>query len=198
MVKDNRYESESQAKLEGSAFESDSTTFGGLQLLLCGDFFQLAPIVTTLRAGEENKLECHLDRRMLCRGYAFESTFWYAADIVYHELHTVMRQRGDENYISLLNRIRMGEFTPHDLMVLNKTDILHDHINDSVDERLSQRRRTHSSHPNSPFGEADTMPPTLQLPLSSSIPTSSPSFLPIEPSSMISQSQSSSGFSEVN
>jgi ATP-dependent DNA helicase PIF1 len=77
--------------------------FGGLQLLLCGDFFQLPPIPRALKDGET------FDPKLLFnRGYAFEAWFWYKADIVYHELTCQQRQE-DEEFSKVLNELRIGD-----------------------------------------------------------------------------------------
>jgi ATP-dependent DNA helicase PIF1 len=65
--------------------------FGGLQLLLCGDFFQLPPI--SLRWGG---------------GFAFEAPAWRKAHIQTIELKTVVRQSGDLEFVRILGQVRLG------------------------------------------------------------------------------------------
>ena len=104
-------------KEEGEISAPGYYAFGGIQLLFCGDFFQLPPIATTRRSDEN--LSTNTDYcRVYNRGYAFESLTWHAADIVFHELTHVMRQK-DEKFVTLLNRFRTGRHTSSDLAVLN-------------------------------------------------------------------------------
>jgi ATP-dependent DNA helicase PIF1 len=70
-----------------------SNPFGGIQLVLSGDFFQLPPV--SLRQS----------------GFAFETPAWTNAAIQLVELRTVVRQSGDCTFIDLLNRVRVGECT---------------------------------------------------------------------------------------
>ena len=65
--------------------------FGGLQLLLCGDFFQLPPV--SLRFGA---------------GFAFEAPAWRQANIQTIELKTVVRQSGDLEFVRILGHVRLG------------------------------------------------------------------------------------------
>ena len=68
-----------------------SKPFGGIQLVLSGDFFQLPPVSLN---------KC---------GFAFESPAWSSAAVKMVELRTVVRQSGDQTFINLLNQIRIGE-----------------------------------------------------------------------------------------
>lgn len=63
--------------------------FGGLQLLFCGDFFQLPPV-------------------FLGGGFAFESAAWAAAHVATCELTEIVRQSGDAPFTALLNEVRRG------------------------------------------------------------------------------------------
>ncbi len=84
--------------------------FGGKQLLLVGDVFQLEPVVTG-------------DMRDILRNY-YRNFYFFNADafrdikIVPIELRKVYRQT-DIDFISLLDRIRAGISTPDDLARLN-------------------------------------------------------------------------------
>lgn len=81
--------------------------FGGMQLVLFGDFLQLPPVIRQ----EQNEL---LQREV----FAFESPSWKAADFKTHLLTKVFRQK-DENFSSVLNSIRFGEVTPDVSNLLN-------------------------------------------------------------------------------
>ena len=65
--------------------------FGGIQLILCGDFFQLPPVPE--RGGSAQ--------------FAFQSVSWKEAVKYTIELTTVFRQ-SDVGFVTLLNQLRRG------------------------------------------------------------------------------------------
>jgi hypothetical protein len=71
--------------------------FGGVQVLLVGDWFQLPPIGDT---------------------HCFTSPLWPQFDFRYHVLTFIHRQVHDPQFKHLLNRVRLGEHTPADVEVL--------------------------------------------------------------------------------
>lgn len=75
--------------------------FGGLQVIVVGDFFQLPPV---------NK-----DERTA--GYAFEADSWAAAKFEMIELKEIWRQE-DETFVGLLQRAREGNLTQVDVTAL--------------------------------------------------------------------------------
>ncbi len=66
--------------------------FGGLQLVLSGDFYQLPPV--SLRWGA---------------GFPFSSRAWRNGNIIVSELMTVVRQSGDLNFVRILRELREGK-----------------------------------------------------------------------------------------
>lgn len=74
------------------ATRRSSAPFGGIQLLLCGDFFQLPPVSLGSYGA----------------GFAFEATAWRSARVQTCELRTPVRQAGDPAFVSLLNQVRLG------------------------------------------------------------------------------------------
>jgi len=68
-----------------------SKPFGGIQLVLSGDFFQLPPV---------SLARC---------GFAFETLAWSKAAVKMVELRTVVRQSGDQSFINILNKVRVGQ-----------------------------------------------------------------------------------------
>lgn len=73
--------------------------FGGLQLILFGDFFQLPPVKDTC--------------------FCFESEIWQDANIKIVELKETFRQK-DDKFLKLLNNIRLGYKDPEDIKVLKE------------------------------------------------------------------------------
>jgi len=74
--------------------------FGGVQLLLVGDWLQLAPVWK----GDEAKDFC------------FNSDAWKAANIHTIELKEIMRQVHDPRFAEALNKIRVGDTSGLDLI----------------------------------------------------------------------------------
>ena len=84
--------------------KNNDKPFGGIQLIMCGDFFQLPPVAK----GEE-------DRR-----FAFETSAWQRCVQVNIELTQVKRQ-SDQELVEILNRIRRGLCTEKDAETLAST-----------------------------------------------------------------------------
>ena len=84
--------------------------FGGKQLLLVGDIYQLEPVV------KED------DRQLLTpfypSAYFFNARVWQQMKLVSIELRKVYRQH-DDRFIALLDRIRQNQATQQDLKMLN-------------------------------------------------------------------------------
>lgn len=91
---------------------NDSTElFGGKQIILFGDLFQLPPIA---RWQEE---------KFLIENYGgiffFNSSAYVSGDFNFIELTTNHRQKDDEAFFNILNRMREGEITSSDISKLN-------------------------------------------------------------------------------
>ena len=74
--------------------------FGGMQLVLVGDFYQLPPV----SKGEETK-------------FVFESPLWASLKLVTHELTQIVRQK-EEGFQTILNQARCGALTKESLRIL--------------------------------------------------------------------------------
>ena len=68
--------------------------FGGIQLVLCGDFLQLPPV--SPRDGPVAK-------------FCFEAEAWDDCIAERFELREVFRQSGDADFCRLLNSVRVGQ-----------------------------------------------------------------------------------------
>lgn len=84
--------------------------FGGKQLLLVGDIYQLEPVVR-----EEDR---QLLNPFYPSAYFFNAKVWQQMQLVSIELRKVYRQR-DDRFIALLDRIRQNQATRQDLDALN-------------------------------------------------------------------------------
>ena len=80
---------------------SNDKPFGGVQLLLIGDLFQLPPVTTNQESGV-------LQARGYSSPYFFSSFSLQRTSLVPIELTSFYRQE-DSSFISLLNQIRIGE-----------------------------------------------------------------------------------------
>ena len=92
------------------AYTRSYEPFGGKQLLLVGDIYQLEPVVR-----EEDR---QLLQPFYPSAYFFNAKVWQQMPIVSIELRKVYRQT-DERFISILDRIRNNTATAFDLNALN-------------------------------------------------------------------------------
>ena len=85
--------------------EKEDKPFGGLQVLLCGDFYQLPPVTRNSKKGEQN--------------YCFNAKCWDYSDFKTCYLTKIYRQEKDSLFIEILNSIRANTVTDDHLRVLN-------------------------------------------------------------------------------
>tara|TARA_Y100000816_G_C26080530_1_gene569444 strand:- start:120 stop:1721 length:1602 start_codon:yes stop_codon:yes gene_type:complete len=86
--------------------------FGGVQIILIGDLFQLPPVVSS---DAKNSME-----QLYPDGaYFFNSNIFNDGSIKIYELTKIFRQR-EENFINLLNKIRISKVSQNDLDLINK------------------------------------------------------------------------------
>lgn len=91
-------------------YRNNQAPFGGVQVILIGDTFQLPPVVV----GE--------DKDLLYRFY--ESEYFFSAKVIqrskplYIELKKIYRQN-ERDFIDLLNRVRVGQMIQDDFRMLN-------------------------------------------------------------------------------
>lgn len=75
--------------------------FGGVQLIICGDFYQLPPVVNRLLPDGSENPDCEVK-------FAFEANSWKEALSKTIVLKEVFRQKGDQKFIDMLNQMREG------------------------------------------------------------------------------------------
>lgn len=97
---------------------SNSQPFGGLQVILTGDFFQLPPI------GTPNEPDTS--------AFCFESPLWHTVIPLdnHIELNTMFRQK-DPKYIEILSQVRKGELSDQNI------DTLREHSKRTYDIELN-------------------------------------------------------------
>lgn len=88
--------------------------FGGMQLILSGDFMQLSPITVRDLSDLESK----------GNKYCFQTNIWRDAGLLkIHggtiQLEEVLRQKGDSEFVDLLNEVRKGHVSSKSLELLN-------------------------------------------------------------------------------
>ena len=79
---------------------SNAAPWGGVQLVVCGDFFQLPPIERRPAPGLPKDA-------FMNRGFAFQSPCWLRCDMHEVILTKVFRQ-SDEEFVGILNDLREG------------------------------------------------------------------------------------------
>ena len=92
------------------AYTRNPEPFGGKQLLLVGDIYQLEPVLK-----DEDR---QLLQPFYPSAYFFNAKVWQVMPIVSIELRKVYRQT-DDNFIAILDRIRNNTATQADLLSLN-------------------------------------------------------------------------------
>ena len=92
-------------------YTRNSEPFGGKQLLLVGDVYQLEPVLK-----EEDR---QLLRPFYQSAYFFNAKVWQEMRLVSIELRKVYRQK-DDQFIAMLDRIRQNRATQGDLKSLNE------------------------------------------------------------------------------
>jgi len=82
-----------------SLIRDNKDPFGGIQVMLCGDFYQLPPV-----KGD----------------YCFKSPEWERINFVNYILKTIYRQQNDETFKAILNRAKDGTITDTDIDILKE------------------------------------------------------------------------------
>jgi ATP-dependent DNA helicase PIF1 len=94
---------------------SNKGPFGGIQLILCGDFYQLPPIIKSSGSSAMFQAEPAI--------YAFQAKNWKTCVQDTYVLDKIFRQSGDLTFVKMLNEIRVGDVSPEThKMLLQRVD----------------------------------------------------------------------------
>ncbi len=92
--------------------------FGGIQMIVVGDLYQLPPIVA--------REEMHVFSQFFESPYFFSANAFSDSGFAVIELTHIYRQK-DEQYISLLNKIRVGQVDMNDMSLINDRVVVKDY-----------------------------------------------------------------------
>ena len=87
--------------------------FGGIDVIVCGDLFQLPPVV---KQNEEDEIYAKYDSVYFFDAYSFKDI----EEKIFYELNESFRQEEDENFFNLLNNIRLGKDLDLTIEKINK------------------------------------------------------------------------------
>lgn len=87
--------------------------FGGVQVILVGDFFQLPPVVVGFEKAQ-------LKEAGYDSPFVFDSNAYQTGKFYPQELTEVLRQKGDNKFIKILHSARTGHVTLEQVKVLNE------------------------------------------------------------------------------
>jgi ATP-dependent exoDNAse (exonuclease V) alpha subunit len=147
------------------------TPFGGIQLIMFGDPYQLSPVVS----GQAEKAYYRDHYRS---PWFFDAKIWSEAEIEIEELDTIHRQ-ADGEFRAVLNALREGRMEPDmgrmlnehgmrapedpDLITLSTTNAAVSRINQSALERLGGKGKVAHADIEGDFGSTSAYPADEQL-----------------------------------
>jgi hypothetical protein len=108
--------------------------FGGIQIILVGDFFQLPPIVK--KDFTENKQNALVPHALPVGKFAYDSGAWERARFVVCYL-TEQHRQDDNDFLSMLSGIRSNNFSEEHFKYLNKRQIDHDDMPENITKLFS-------------------------------------------------------------
>lgn len=98
----------------------NNSPFGGLQIILVGDFFQLPPVITEFDRTKYRDLKA---------AYCFQSPLWKQGKFLSISLNTNYRQ-SDPTFLNILNKVRIGNIDAEVNKIL--TDQMDHTLNESI------------------------------------------------------------------
>ncbi|KKP43252.1 MAG: AAA ATPase [Parcubacteria group bacterium GW2011_GWA2_33_14] len=112
--------------------KENTEPFGGLQIVVVGDFFQLPPIV---KKQINDEAQMTLLEESFGR-FAYESLAWQKANLIVCYL-TEQHRQDDANFLDLLSAIRRNEFNDTHLAHINARKVNHDAVLQSTPKLFS-------------------------------------------------------------
>ena len=110
--------------------------FGGVQVVLFGDLFQLPPVV----ASDAERLLFEGPDARYASPHFFDAAVWREASLEMLELNVVFRQRARQ-FVRLLDAVREGHFDADDLADLNERHVDEDTFGDAPAITLTSTNR---------------------------------------------------------
>jgi hypothetical protein len=105
--------------------KKEDKPFGGIQLIVCGDFLQLPPITKKIFEIQAQKAAlARLKKKDILhcdRGFTFQARAWQQAAMAVVDLDEVYRQ-GNVEFVKILDEIRKGKVTADAVAYLKKCD----------------------------------------------------------------------------
>jgi ATP-dependent DNA helicase PIF1 len=100
--------------------------FGGMQLVVCGDFFQLPPVDSSKKnnSGSVSPLRRRGASSRNMNGFAFEADCWCQVIQRSVLLKQIFRQGGDKTFMKILNEARVGELSDASVIALRRHSML--------------------------------------------------------------------------
>jgi ATP-dependent exoDNAse (exonuclease V) alpha subunit len=148
-----------------------NTPFGGVQLIMFGDPYQLAPVVS----GNAEKAYYKDHYRS---AWFFDARVWASTDMTIHELDTIHRQ-ADSEFRAVLNALREGRMEPEmgrmlnerglrtpedpELIVLTTTNLSVQTLNRRALERLPGTTKIAHADIEGDFGSSSSYPADEEL-----------------------------------
>ena len=114
--------------------KQNAEPFGGIQIVLVGDFFQLPPIVK--KDFTENKQNSLIIENKSLKIFAYDSGSWKRTQPVICYL-TEQHRQDDKDFLSVLSAIRANKFSEKDLEHLNSRQIEHEDMPENITKLFS-------------------------------------------------------------
>jgi ATP-dependent exoDNAse (exonuclease V) alpha subunit len=114
--------------------KQNGEAFGGIQVVLVGDFFQLPPIVK--KDFTENKQSSLITEATLPQIFACDGGAWQRAKLIICYL-TEQHRQDDKDFLSMLSGIRANNFSEKHLACLNSRQIEHEDMPENITKLFS-------------------------------------------------------------
>ena len=114
--------------------KQNTEAFGGIQIILVGDFFQLPPIIKT--DFTQNKQSSFTGENENSKIFACDGSAWQRAQMVTCYL-TEQHRQDDKDFLAMLSGIRANKFSEKNLEYLNSRQIEHEDMPENITKLFS-------------------------------------------------------------